>query len=299
MQLISTIILLVFCSIFISSCKELPTDTENNKSYIEIGTFNIEHLRDKGKDIQQIAQVIKDTGVEIMGIQEIEDISAVKKLVKYLDGFKYKIGSRRTNMRIGVIYNSRVIDILERKEIRSLSLFDPERFRAGLQVYAKVKPDGFDFILLVVHLKSKVGGEKQTDKYRKRQIKCISRWLDKILKDNPYEKDIIIIGDFNEVLWRKPFRSLTKRKDIMILTKNIPRGIVSYIGKEGRRKYQALIDHIIIYKDVGEEYKSDSISILSNYKHKYPNYDACNYEMITYVSDHLPVYASFCIEDND
>ncbi|MBI4777790.1 endonuclease/exonuclease/phosphatase family protein [Candidatus Desantisbacteria bacterium] len=280
-----------------------PCDAARDKC-IEIATFNIEHLTCKGKDIKQIARVIKDLGLDVVGIQEIEDLSALEKLVSYLDGFKYKITSGNAPIHVGIIYNSSTIDVSQTNQITSLILDKPKMLRPGLSVRAKVKPDGFDFTLAVVHLKSKGGAsEEKTDLYRKQQIQCLSDWIDTELRANPKEKDIIIVGDFNESLERSPFVPLINRRDVKILTGDLPPGNISYIGKQGNRRYQSLIDHIVLYKGKGgafEEYKAGSISLLKDYSRKYPNYDIpVSPDGFTAISDHLPVYAVFSTRDND
>lgn len=269
--------------------------------YIEIATFNIENLAAKGKDMKQIARIIKDLGLEIVGIEEIVEPKALDELVKYLDGFKYKITGGTAPIHVGIIYNSSVIDVSEVSEIKTLTLNNEKKFRPGLRIKAKVKPDGFDFILAVVHLKSKVG-EKDTDSYRKQQIQCLSNWMDKELQAHPLEKDIIILGDFNETLERNPFVPLSRRKDIKILTGDLVPGSVSYIGKSGQSRNRSLIDHIILYKGKGgcfDEYKPASIGLLKAYD-KYPRYNVpVPPDGSTSISDHVPVYAGFLTKDND
>ncbi|MBU0702046.1 hypothetical protein KKE26_12290 [bacterium] len=292
----------ILASLFLCLILVLPCDAARDK-YIEIATFNIEHLTTKGKNIKQIARVIKDLGLDVVGIEEIEDVKALEKLISYLDGFKYKISSGNAPIRVGIIYNSSTIDVSQTSQISSLTLNNPKMFRPGLRIRAKVKPDGFDFTFAVVHLKSKNGGERQTDPYRRQQIQCLSNWMDAELQRNPKERDIIIVGDFNELIERAPFTPLIRRKDVKILTGDLPPGNISYIGKEGNRRYQSLIDHIILYKGKGgslDEYKHGSISLLKNYSKKYPNYDIpVPPNGITAVSDHLPVYAVFSTKDND
>ncbi|MFH1860179.1 MAG: endonuclease/exonuclease/phosphatase family protein [bacterium] len=292
----------ILASVFLYLILVLPCDAARD-THIEIATFNIEHLTTKGKDIKQIARVIKDLGLDVVGIEEIEEIGALEKLVSYLDGFKYKITSGNAPIRVGVIYNSSTIDVTQTSEITSLTLNNTNMFRPGLRIRAKVKPDGFDFTMAVVHLKSKSGGESQTDTYRQQQIKCLSDWMDTELRANHKERDIIIVGDFNESIERAPFASLSRRKDVKILTGDLPPGNISYIGKEGNRRNQSLIDHIILYKGKGgalEEYKPGSISLLKDYSRKYPDYDIpVQPDGITAISDHLPVYAVFSTKDND
>lgn len=283
--------------ILLSSC-----DAARDK-YIEIGTFNIEHLTTKGKDIKQIARVIKDLGLDVVGIEEIEEIKAIEELVSYLDGFKYKITGGNAPIRVGIIYNSSTIDVSQTREIMSLALNNTKMFRPGLRIRAKVKPNGFDFIMAVVHLKSKSGGETATDLYRHQQIQCLSDWMDKELQSNPKERDIIIVGDFNESMERFPFAPLSQRRDVKILTGELVPGNISYIGKKGNRRNQSLIDHIILYKGKGgalEEYKAGSIGLLKDYSQKYLNYDTpVPPDGVTLISDHLPVYAVFSTRDND
>ncbi len=298
MQLTSILSVLLLLTIL-----HLPSEAAKDR-YIEIGTFNIEHLTTNGKNIKQIARVIKDLGLDVVGIEEIEEVAALEKLVGCLDGFKYKITSGNAPIRVGIIYNSSTIDVSQARQITSLTLNKPNTFRPGLSIRAKVKPDGFDFTMAVVHLKSKGGGmEEETDLYRRQQVQCLSDWMDKELLANPKERDIIIVGDFNESLERDPFAPLISRKDMKVLTGDLPPGNISYIGKKGNRRYQSLIDHIILYKGKGgafEEYKAGSISLLKDYSRKYPDYDTpVPPDGITLVSDHLPVYAVFSTRDND
>ncbi|MFH1095951.1 MAG: endonuclease/exonuclease/phosphatase family protein [Candidatus Desantisbacteria bacterium] len=291
----TTLISIFLYLILLSPCEAA------RQEYIKIATFNIENLTAKGKNMKQIAQIIKYLGLEIVGIEEIVEPKALDELVKYLGGFKYKITGGTAPIHVGIIYNSTVIDISEVSEIKTLTLNNERKFRPGLRIKAKVKPDGFDFILAVVHLKSKVGGE-ETDSYRKQQVQCLSNWIDKELQAHPLEKDIIVLGDFNETLERNPFTPLSQRKDIKILTGDLVPGSVSYIGKSGQQKYRSLIDHIILYKGKGgcfDEYKPASIGLLKDYD-KYQGYNVTTPpDGTTLISDHVPVYASFLTKDND
>lgn len=277
----------------------------NGGSTVEIGTFNMEWLGSKekprsDKDYKMLAQVIQDSGVEVMGVQEIADEKALQKVVSNLPGFDYILGT--TGIRddgrkqfIGIIYNAERVkcdksSAMELKEAQIADLMGDDHLRAPLIV--DMKADNFSFTLMNLHLKSKRGDTPKVN-LRDEQAKIINKWMkDQIAAGK--DKDIIVVGDCNDFVDSKCMKSLSN-------------GIMQMTTEEAKAKgeysnipWKSLIDQIgvtVVNINGGAvggavaNYIKDSTHVFD--ARKYPGYKKWG-------SDHMPVVASFRSDiDND
>jgi len=83
--------------------------------------------------------------------------------------------------------------------------------RDGLVVYGKFLPDGFDFTLVVVHLKAY--SDPRSTSIREEELSLLGQWVQTYLDDPANDRDLILAGDFNEHLLtnKKPFLSWIQR----------------------------------------------------------------------------------------
>jgi len=271
---------------------------EKGGSTVEIGTYNMEWLggsekRRSDKDYAMLAQVIKDSGVEVMGIQEIADEKALQKVVSNLPGFDYIIGT--TGIRddgrkqhIGIIYNTERVQCdkskaIELKEAQVPNLMGDTHLRAPLIV--DMKADNFSFTLVNVHLKSKRGESGKTS-IRDEQAKIINKWMkDQIAAGK--DKDIIVVGDCNDFVDSQCMKSLSNGVMQMVTEEAKAKGEYSNIP------WKSLIDQIgitVVNINGGPvggavaNYIKDSTHVFD--ARKYPNHRKWG-------SDHMPVVASF------
>lgn len=273
---------------------------EKGGSTVEIGSYNMEWLGDSkekprnDKDYAMLAQVIKDSGVEVMGVQEIADEKALQKVVSNLPGFDYILGTTgvRGNGKkqyIGIIYNAERVQcdkssVKELKEAQVPHIMGDNHLRAPLIV--DMKADNFSFTLVNVHMKSKRGEKGGKVSIRDEQAKIINKWMkDQIASGK--DKDIILVGDCNDFIDSKCMKLLTD-------------GVMQFATEEAKAKgeysnipWKSLIDQIgitVVNINGGPvggavaNYIKDSTHVFDT--RKYPNHKKWG-------SDHMPVVASF------
>jgi len=273
---------------------------EKGGTTVEIGSYNMEWLGDSkekprnDKDYAMLAQVIKDSGVEVMGIQEIADEKGLQKVVSNLPGFDYILGTTgiRDNGKkqfIGIIYNTEKVQcdkssVKELKEAQVPHLMGDNHLRAPLIV--DMKADNFSFTLVNVHMKSKRGEKGGKVSVREEQAKVINKWMKEQIASGK-DKDIILVGDCNDFLDSKCMKTLTD-------------GVMQFATEEAKAKgeysnipWKSLIDQIgitVVNINGGPvggavaNYIKDSTHVFDT--RKYPNHKKWG-------SDHMPVVASF------
>ncbi|OGU12049.1 MAG: hypothetical protein A2475_11875 [Ignavibacteria bacterium RIFOXYC2_FULL_35_21] len=286
MKLIHSILLLPF--FFFSACEQ-NGNASNNPDTISIATFNISWLGDgiddelprTDADLQRIADIISQLNPDIMGLQEIENDAAINKLLKYLPDYESFIGTNGGNQNPCVIYK-KGIEVSEESEYTPL-IVEPYKTRPGL--IAKVRKGNFDFIMLVVHLKSTsrydstAELEQYSRKLRKQQSGIISFWADSILSLKT-EKDIIILGDFNDYPNRVTNPTLTS------IAENPHLNFITHDLKSCKFPILNGIDHIIASDDASKRYVLGSLRL-------YDFFSSMSESEIEKVSDHCPVLVQF------
>lgn len=177
---------------------------------VKIATYNVENLFDMNDDgteyeqyipntswgwteemhrikLRNTAQVIKDMGADVIGLQEIESETVLKELKAELNRqgiyYPYYAFSRTKNTSVSVA-------LLSKYPIKS-ALSHPvsasREFRDILE--AKLDINGKTLRIFVNHWKSKSGPESM----RIQSAKVLKKRLDELDKDEPY----VLLGDFN------------------------------------------------------------------------------------------------------
>jgi len=271
---------------------------------IQIGTFNLEWFSDRdwetcsfaekqnrrtNEDIQALAQFIDALDIEVLALQEIESAKALDLLLAYLPPEKYSyIISRQpdTCQRVAVLYQASEVTVDYVEEIdTSMGHWG---LRDSLVVSGKVLPDGFDFTLVVVHLKAFFDLESR--RTRRRQLELLGEWIADYLRNPNSDKDLILAGDFNEHLRsdKASFDLLEHGLELHLVTKDISQCVCTPPGKY----YSDPIDHLVLAPDVVTEYVEGSV-------HYYNYFRDTRLSHRFDFSDHCVLWASFSIEDND
>jgi len=147
-------------------------------------------------DTTKLFEMIKEWDLEVLGIQELVDPVLFGEMAKRHLGenFDFIYAPSNAWQKVGILYNSDKIKLIGQPQIYSeVALGKMDRHRPALRAYFKSLPNGFDFHVIVVHLKSSPRGYPE----RKKQWEI----LESIMKDLPKENesDIILLGDFNNV----------------------------------------------------------------------------------------------------
>ncbi|GAB1431044.1 hypothetical protein MASR2M18_18780 [Ignavibacteria bacterium] len=262
---------------------------------LTVGTFNIAWLGDGHNDREKrdeddyraIAGVIRDTKADIIGLEEIENIEAIERVLKYLPGYKAYIGSGGRAQNVGVLYNS-TVDVRIEGEYSPIAI-EAGRNRPGLVAYCR--KGNFDWIMMVVHLKS-TSRYDSTERLRKasyltrsQQAEKIVFWADSIRKSSA-EQDVLIVGDFNDFPLRKTNPTLLPvlaDPSLEFLTMNM-----------SSCKYENMksIDQILVSNSAKSRFYTGSENMI-NFQAALPKKQAAK------ISDHCPVTCQFDISEPD
>jgi len=261
---------------------------------ISIGTFNTNWLGGeaaadmkprKEADYRDIASMIKDSGASIMGLEEVGSEDAVKKLISYLPGYDFVIGTTGVrdggkSQRLVVLYDTAKVQcdkssVEELKDVMVPEIAGEGRLRAPLAV--KMKADNFDFTLVVCHMKARF--DDRAKEIRNAQADRMNSWIQDKIR-NGGEKDIIVVGDFNDFVGSPPLKKMESQL-YFVTQEAAQRGDYSNI------KFKSLIDQIgVTSASGGAEANYIPQSVHMPDIGKYPNF-------VSRISDHRPVVASF------
>ncbi len=250
--------------------------TANPNKKATVGSFNIEWLGMKERsedDYKAIAQVIKDTGAQVLGIEEIANVEGLKRVLKHLPDFGYILGKSGQQM-VGVIFDKNRVkyDKSSIDQLENITL-NKKGLRPPLKVYMQV--DKFDFTFVVMHLKA--GFDERALDIRSQQSKLVNRWLsDHLSKES--DKDLIIVGDYNDFVDSDALKTINKGNKLEYVTQGEEeKGMYSNI------RYKNVIDHGAVSSVEGganEEYIRGSVRTID--ESKYDHYSQS-------ISDHKPV----------
>ncbi|MBD3226518.1 MAG: hypothetical protein GF313_17465 [Caldithrix sp.] len=298
----------------------LPLLAQENQ--IEIGTFNIEWFpcKDDGKllksygidlryppqgestDIEALFHLLDSLDIELLGVQEIVDGPLfAQKAQHYLgDHYRFIYSKSGGSQKVGFLYDSTRLTLKgESRTYLSVALGEDSRLRPAFSAFFQYKKNGFDFHALVTHLKAMPSGRD----IREKQWKAIKTILTDIQKDN--EKDIILLGDFNNVspIREQEFLPLMDQLNYYWATGELETKGSNYWQPDYKveRVQSSLIDHIFISDDAKVEYVDNSLKVggmcatgAEEFKgDAIPDY-------FHTISDHCPVFATFRADvDND
>jgi len=252
----------------------------------DIATWNIEHFpKTEDYTIPYLSRIIRDIDIDLIAVQEIEERSSFLQLIDSLDGYHgYVSQLPGYGQRLGIIYKSDIISISVPEQI-----FTDDEWafpRPPLITYVTVEKENnrvFDFILIVCHLKAFM--DEESKERRREACEKLKNYTDTYLLTS-IEKDILILGDFNDEL-DDPSEDnvfqvfLDDTLNYEFLTLPIAEE-PTYIGG-----FKSSIDHLLITNDSRYEYAGGLTRVLKIDK-EFSKYS-------DYISDHRPVLARFFI----
>ena len=281
--------------LFFSGCnksKEFSNSTDPD--YITIATFNCEWLGDgiddnkprTAEDYENLAKVIADTKADIIALQEVENNRALNIIIKYLPNYKYICGKNGGEQNLALLYNNN-LNLSNIEEYMPLNV-EENTTRPGLMAYCK--KGNLDFWIMNVHLKS-TSGYDSTDYLKQRsyelrsyQANILSFWVDSVLSHN--EKDLIILGDFNDNPKKK------NNQTLQVLANNTNIDFQTADFKSCKNAFWNSIDHIITSKNIEKRILAGSLMMMNTYNF-YGKQSADK------ISDHCPVVITFEVKSPD
>jgi len=274
----------------------------DNRGVLQIGTYTLSFFTDLDPttgewcegynhrtelQIKALASFIDSLDIEVLALQEVENAAALDKLLKYMPSGKYAyIISQQQGLcqRVAVLYQPKKVSLSYKGEI-PLTLVGHSRLRDGLIVAGEALPDGFDFTMVIVHLKASFDSVSRA--IRKQQLKKLGNWVENYFNDPSDDPDLILAGDFNEHLLSDTdaFALLNGDLGLVDITEDAPNKGCS----PGNRHWNDPVDHIIISQDAQDEYAGTTV--FDNY---FTDSTLLSRESF---SDHCVQWADFRISD--
>ncbi|HCN05099.1 MAG TPA: hypothetical protein DIS79_05710 [Bacteroidetes bacterium] len=281
----------------LAGCTSTQTQSSAPENFVTVATFNTEWLGDgvndrvvrSDADYLRIADIIAKTEADVIGLQEVENTSALRKLLRYLDGYQGVLVDAGSPQQCAVIYQKSVT--IDTSWLYRPLAIQPERHRPGLVVHCR--KGNLDWLMMVVHLKSTSRYDStpalrdQSRIDRSAQAEVVSRWVDSTAKAGK-ETDILIVGDFNDFPLRKQnatLTALTESGTVTFLTEKL---------KSCRSPQLYVIDHVAASASAARRFVRES-ERTENFYAFLPDEDARK------ISDHCPVIVRFDVTapDND
>lgn len=268
---------------FLSGCS---TSQGTSDTTLTVATFNVEWLGDgdadqkprTDRDYLSIADIIVKTEADVIGVQEIENDAALNKVLRYLQGYKGFVLDGGTKQNVGVIYKDRV-SVEASGTYWPLVLEERGRLRPGMIL--RCKKGTFDWLMMVVHLKSTSRYDSTAELrerarvMRTRQSGLLQAWADSVI-DASTERDVMIVGDFNDYPGNRKLPTLStlvEDSNLRFLTDKV---------KSCRMPTLTTIDHILVSSDVASRFIKET-DRTENFRAFLPP------EAADGVSDHCPV----------
>lgn len=264
---------------------------------VTIGTFNIEWLGDGASDMKPrtdsecllIADVIARTGVDVMGVQEVENDAALRRVTRYLDGYTGYLADAGIKQNVGIIVRKGV-DVTPLGTCDALTL-GRKGLRPGYVV--RCTKGSFDWVMMVVHLKSTSRHDStnqlrdESRQIRLEQVALLKKWSDSVIAAGK-ERDVIIVGDFNDFTSRRQNATLTP------LLESSSMQFLTGALKSCKNDNWTTIDHVVVSTSAQERVMKGSERMENTRTFLQP-------QMADAVSDHCPVIVRFSTAgpDND
>jgi len=291
---------------------------------IQVGSFNGEWFpcKDDGKmmqkyginlhnpptgnatDVPAMFSMLKKMNLELLGMVEIVDTKLVEESAAKYFGKNYKFiyAPSASSQKVGFIYNSSVLKLVGQPVVyNEITLKPGSWLRPAFRADFRVLPNGMDFHAIIAHLKAAPSGWKK----REQQWRMMGKILDNLQKNSP-DKDIVLMGDFNNVSKFKydEFKPLMAKLGFYWATSElVKKHFVSDYWKPDYTKERiegSLIDQIFISKGMMNEYETQSTRVggmCADGKNEYEGADIPEYYET--ISDHCPVFITLRADKDD
>ena len=296
--------------------------TAGSDQNIEIGTFNIRFFpcnedgemmakyniemryppKGEATDTTALFKMLADLDIEVLGIEELVDPALFGAMAKRHMGKHFEFAYAPSNgwQKVGFLYNSQKVQLIGEPQIyNEVALGKIDRLRPAFRGYFKALPDGFDFHVIVVHLKASPRGYDE----RKAQWQQLHTILKDLPDNEQKDADIILLGDFNNVS-KDRFNEFIPVTDSLgfYWTGSEQDSLISDYWQPDWQVAEiqgSLIDQIVISADAKIEYIENSTRVggmcadgQEKYTGEFPDY-------YLKISDHCPVYSSFRVFPDD
>ena len=249
----------------------VPVLTENS---FDIVTWNIEKYPATDFQVTQVVEIIEALDADLIALQEIANQVAVDELLAHLPGWSGEI-SISGNLNVAYIYKTAEVTMGDVTEIYA-GMSGP--FPRAPAVTTATHVNGLTIHLVNIHLKC-CGGSDNISR-RKEASRLLKEYIDTDYPDD----EVIILGDFNDVIYSASGDPVTFQNflddpgNYDFADMNIAMASSGWSYPD----WPSHIDHILITNELFDNISSTQTLIL----------DDCEPGYITTVSDHRPVLVS-------
>lgn len=174
---------------------------KDDNEFLPDGTkqWTVERFNEKIKNLSAVLQTVnKGKGPDLFTVEEIENLSVLKKLANNVSsrnyGFVHFESPDQRGIDCGLVFDSDKFSLLENKALE-IDLGKNSKTRQIL--YAKLKHKEQIFHIYVNHWPSRVGGTEKSEQKRIIAAKTLRQHLDILNQDDKNAK-VLILGDFND-----------------------------------------------------------------------------------------------------
>ena len=283
--------LLVAIVVFLPLTADAQIQELGSEGTLDIATWNIEWFGSSSNgpsnddiQVQNVADIIMGSGVDIWAVQEIVDVNRAMELDSMLpDYWESILASESGQQRIGFMWDSRVLQL--RQSTHILQSFNYEfAGRPPLKAEFNVTLPDTSFVATFITVHMKAFSDQTSYERRVEAAKRVKNHIDfTSLSSQP----VFFLGDFNDELTASTYNRqpspyvpfLDDTDDYAVLTWPLE--------QDGGYSFQSgsFLDHIVVSNEANEMWLQGSTQVMTNLVTVNSFYAR--------TSDHLPVMASF------
>lgn len=283
--------LLVAIVVFLPLTADAQIQELGSEGTLDIATWNIEWFGSSSNgpsnddiQVQNVADIIMGSGVDIWAVQEIVDVNRAMELDSMLpDYWESILASESGQQRIGFMWDSRVLQL--RQSTHILQSFNYEfAGRPPLKAEFNVTLPDTSFVATFITVHMKAFSDQTSYERRVEAAKRVKNHIDfTSLSSQP----VFFLGDFNDKLTASTYNRqpspyvpfLDDTDDYAVLTWPLE--------QDGGYSFQSgsFLDHIVVSNEANEMWLQGSTQVMTNLVTVNSFYAR--------TSDHLPVMASF------
>jgi endonuclease/exonuclease/phosphatase family metal-dependent hydrolase len=161
------------------------------------------YFRKAGNIARVLAAVGEDEFPEIVGLAEVENDACLKTLVYSSPlknasySFVHEESDDSRGVDVALLYNRYRFQLLGQQALKTSFVDEPnKKTRDVLHVWGRTS-SGDSLHLYVCHFPSRLGGETESEAYRRQVAKTVRSSVDSVFRQEP-TSNVIIMGDFND-----------------------------------------------------------------------------------------------------
>ncbi len=271
---------------------EIP-DFRGDGEFADLGFWNIENFFGTVPEdrIERVAEVLADMNMDAIGLIEVSEetiartVRAMNRRGQNADFLFLDAGQSRD---LAVVFDRDTTEVRLMRDVMEKHAALLEDRVEGKTVFPRTPliaevdvgaPDGLArFVIMVIHLKSKAGRDKELSAKRRRKAAEHLRAIADDIRDT-LGLPVIMGGDYNEDLTTDVLSGLTDAPDVFTLTADDQEdGNITYLSS----RFRSLIDHVIVAGDLHTgDIQGDDLGIV--------RFDRTIADFVEEISDHTPL----------